>query len=72
MERTNNAWLESNKRKIEEIKKRIQELTFQDATAGSMGRNLNFMDINWLFNGALTEIAKLQKEVDRLEREAKK
>jgi hypothetical protein len=72
MERSNNAWLESNKKKIEEIQKRIQEMTFQDSTAGSMGRNLNFMEINWLFNGAISEVTKLQKEVDRLEREAKK
>jgi len=66
MERSNNAWLESNKRKLDNVKKMITEIGFMDVTVGSTGRALNLVEVNWLFEGAVQEILKLQREVDRL------
>jgi hypothetical protein len=71
MERSNNAWLESNRKKIDLIKKQITEIGFQDTSIGSTGRKLPLNEIQWLFEGAMTEIFRLQKEVDKLEQAGK-
>jgi hypothetical protein len=71
MERSNNAWLEGNRKKLDLIKKQITEISFQDTSVGSAGRKLPLAEIQWLFEGAMTEIFRLQKEVDRLEQSGK-
>ena len=71
MERSNNAWLEGNRKKIDLIKKQITEIGFQDTSIGSAGRKLPLNEIQWLFEGAMTEIFRLQKEVDKLEQAGK-
>jgi hypothetical protein len=71
MERSNNAWLESNKRKLDNVKKMITELGFMDINVGSTEGALNLVEVNWLFEGAVQEILKLQKEVDKLGKSGK-
>lgn len=71
MERSNNAWLEGNKRKLDNIRKIIAEIGFMDVTVGSTGRALNLVEVNWLLDGAIAEILKLQKEVDKLGKSGK-
>jgi hypothetical protein len=72
MERSNNAWLEINRKKIDSIKRQITQIGFQDTSIGSASGKLNLNEIHWLFEGAIGEISKLQKEVDRLEQLTRK
>jgi hypothetical protein len=67
MERSNNAWLEGNRKKLDSVKRQITQIAFQDTSIGSDRGKLNLNEIQWLFEGAIGEIFKLQKEVDRLE-----
>lgn len=62
----NNVWFESNKVKLEGIKRfLIQESYKTDSSPDA----LNPMYLNNMFDGAILEILRLQKEVNRLTEE---
>jgi len=66
--KTNNVWIQTNARVIELIKRQLLEHDY----AGSYGGSINLMKVNNLFDSALIEIVKLQKENEDLKQALKK
>ena len=57
-----NIWFETNKKRIEKIKRQLIEYNY----AGSYGGSINLMEVNNVIDGLLIELVKLQKENDDL------
>lgn len=53
-----NIWFETNKRRVEKIKRQLLEYSY----SGSYGGSINLMEINNIIDGMLIEITKLDKE----------
>jgi len=67
MENPRNIWFQSNKRKIEALKRQLIEYNY----AGSYGGNLDLMQIIQTIDGAILEIVKMDKKLIELETELK-
>jgi hypothetical protein len=63
-----NIWFETNKRRVEAIKRQLIEYNY----AGSYGGAINLMEVNNIIDGLLIEITKLDKENTLLKNELKK
>jgi hypothetical protein len=63
----NNVWIQMNGRRIEAIKRQLIEYSY----AGSYGGTIPLMEVNSILEGALLEIAKLQRSIDSLNNEVK-
>jgi hypothetical protein len=68
-----NIWFETNKKRIEKIKRQLIEYNY----AGSYGGSINLMEVNNIIDGLLIEVTKLEREmvdlknkVDELKRKA--
>jgi hypothetical protein len=57
-----NIWFETNKKRIEKIKRQLIEYNY----AGSYGGAINLMEVNNVIDGLLLELVKLDKENDNL------
>ncbi len=64
-----NVWFESNKIKLEGIKRFLIEESYKTDSSPDA---LNPMYLNNMYDGAILEILRLQKEVDRLTIEVNK
>jgi predicted outer membrane repeat protein len=53
-----NIWFETNKKRIENIKRQLIEYNY----AGSYGGAINLMEVNNIIDGLLIELTKLDKE----------
>ena len=53
-----NIWFETNKRKIEKIKRQLIEYNY----AGNYGGAIPLMEVNNIIDGLLIEVTKLDKE----------
>lgn len=53
-----NIWFETNKRRIEKIKRQLIEYNY----AGSYGGAINLMEVNNIIDGLLIELKKLDEE----------
>jgi pantothenate kinase len=62
-----NIWFETNKRKIEAIKRQLIEYNY----AGSYGGSINLMEVNNIIDGLLIEVTKLDREIQDLKKELK-
>ena len=65
----NNVWVDSNKFKLEAIKRHLIEDSYKTDSSPDA---LNPMYINNMLDGAIVEIIRLQKEVDSLKLEVNK
>jgi hypothetical protein len=54
-----NIWFETNKRRIQNIKRQLIEYNY----AGSYGGSINLMEVNNIIDGLLIEITKLDREM---------
>lgn len=54
-----NIWFETNKKKIEAIKRQLIEYNY----AGSYGGAINLMEVNNIIDGLLIEVVKMDKEI---------
>lgn len=57
-----NIWFETNKRKIQDIKRKLIEYNY----AGSYGGSINLMEVNNIIDGLLIEVTKLDKQVNEM------
>lgn len=62
-----NMWIQSNKRRLEKIKRELVEYSY----AGSYGGSINLMEVNAMLDGMLVEITKLTEENEKLKQEIK-
>lgn len=62
-----NIWFETNKRRIQDMKRKLIEYNY----AGSYGGSINLMEINNIIDGLLIEVTKLDKEVTELKNKIK-
>lgn len=62
-----NIWFETNKRKIQSIKRQLIEYNY----AGSYGGSINLMEINNIIDGLLIEVTKLDREMTELKNKIK-
>ena len=62
-----NIWFETNKRKIQAIKRQLIEYNY----AGSYGGSINLMEVNNIIDGLLIEVTKLDKEIIELKQALK-
>lgn len=53
-----NIWLDTNRKRISNIKRQLIEYNY----AGSYGGAINLMEVNNIIDGLLVEITKLDKE----------
>jgi hypothetical protein len=60
MENPKNIWFQSNKARIEKLKRELIEYSY----AGSYGGSLDLVEIARIIDGALIEIVKLEKEIN--------
>jgi hypothetical protein len=67
-QQTNNIWFQSNKHKIEQLKRQLLEHDY----AGGYGGSIDLMKVNNIIDGAIVEILKLQKENEVLAAELRK
>ena len=65
---SNNVWVDSNKFKLEEIKRFLVEESYKGTSDPGV---VPPMVINNMLDGAIIEILRLQKTVDRLEADLK-
>lgn len=54
-----NIWFETNKKRIQSIKRQLIEYNY----AGSYGGSINLMEVNNIIDGLLIEITKLDREM---------
>ena len=54
-----NIWFETNKKRIEKIKRQLIEYNY----AGSYGGSINLMEVNNIIDGLLIEVTKLEREM---------
>lgn len=57
-----NIWFETNKRKIEKIKRQLIEYNY----AGNYGGAIPLMEVNNIIDGMIIEIIKQEKEINSL------
>lgn len=57
-----NIWFETNKRRIEKIKRQLIEYNY----AGSYGGAIPLMEVNNIIDGLLIEVTKMDKEIINL------
>jgi hypothetical protein len=62
-----NIWFETNKKRIEKIKRQLIEYNY----AGSYGGSINLMEVNNIIDGLLIEVTKLEKEMNELKNKMK-
>jgi hypothetical protein len=62
-----NIWFETNKKRIEKIKRQLIEYNY----AGSYGGSINLMEVNNIIDGLLSEVTKLEKEMNELKNKVK-
>jgi hypothetical protein len=62
-----NIWFETNKKRIEKIKRQLIEYNY----AGSYGGSINLMEVNNIIDGLLIEVTKLEKEMNELKNKVK-
>lgn len=62
-----NIWFETNKKRIQSIKRQLIEYNY----AGSYGGSINLMEINNIIDGLLIEVTKLDKEATELKNKIK-
>lgn len=62
-----NIWFETNKRKIQDIKRKLIEYNY----AGSYGGSINLMEVNNIIDGLLIEVTKLDKQVNEMSNKIK-
>lgn len=63
----NNIWFQTNKRRIEAVKRQLIEYNY----AGSYGGSINLMEVNNIIDGLLVEMTKIVKENENLKAEVK-
>ena len=59
-----NIWFETNKRKIEKIKRQLIEYNY----AGNYGGAIPLMEVNNIIDGMIIEIVKADKEITELKK----
>lgn len=62
-----NIWFETNKRRIEKIKRQLIEYNY----AGNYGGAIPLMEVNNIIDGMLIEITKMDKEIAELKQALK-
>ena len=62
-----NIWFETNKRKIEHIKRQLIEYNY----AGNYGGAIPLMEVNNIIDGLLIEVTKMDKEIVSLKQQLK-
>jgi hypothetical protein len=60
-----NIWFETNKRKIERIKRQLIEYNY----AGNYGGAIPLMEVNNIIDGMIIEIIKMDRELQALKNE---
>ena len=60
-----NIWFETNKRKIEKIKRQLIEYNY----AGNYGGAIPLMEVNNIIDGMIIEIVKMDRELQALKNE---